>query len=291
MGGGPQVLAYHGDRIRERGLDFAIPYRLTNRQRVLFRDLARPQGDHREEPQQGWGGAGDGPRVPLPLRFQTQMGTGLLPGHFEAPPEDKPLQDLDGVHRQVRTQHGLGFERLLGVAHQHPADGQRRHSRVIPHGCGRDELHTSGPCAIPATQRRRHPQRGRVGQDPGQSGQALAFEVWPAMLAWLPMWSRVVQGGIQPQARDATDGLRHPTQPPPQGHDGDTAFGHQHQGALRHPAPHHQEHLARPVGQLLMPLASVLMVTLGRRQHGRERQGPHALGPGNRHQEHRTQPA
>ena len=33
MGRGPQVLVYHGDRICKSGLDFAILYGLTDRQR------------------------------------------------------------------------------------------------------------------------------------------------------------------------------------------------------------------------------------------------------------------
>jgi hypothetical protein len=78
--------------------------------------------------------------------------------------------------RQIRTQQDLEFELLMGVAHQDPANGQRGYARVRPHG------------------------RSRVDQDLGQSGQALAFEAWPAILAWLPSWGRFVEGGIQPQA-------------------------------------------------------------------------------------------
>src|SRR5882724_2983596 len=44
MGRSPQALAYHGHRIRERGLDFPIPYRLPDWPRVLVRHLARPEG-------------------------------------------------------------------------------------------------------------------------------------------------------------------------------------------------------------------------------------------------------
>jgi hypothetical protein len=70
----------------------------------------------------------------------------------------------------------LEFELLMGVVHQDPAHGQRQHARVIPPGCG------------------------RADQGLGQSGQALAFEAWAAVLAWLPSWGRFVEGGIQPQA-------------------------------------------------------------------------------------------
>jgi hypothetical protein len=57
MGREPQVLAYHGDRISKGRLEFAIPHSLPHWQRVLLCQLARPQCDEREEPQQGGGGA------------------------------------------------------------------------------------------------------------------------------------------------------------------------------------------------------------------------------------------
>jgi hypothetical protein len=123
MGQGPYLLAPFGDRIRKGRLGFAIPHCLPDRQRVLLRPLSGPQRHHREQPQQGLGGEGDGRLVPLPLRLQAQMRTGLLPGHLQAPPQHKPLQDLDGFHCQVLTQHGWGFELLLGVPHQDPAHG------------------------------------------------------------------------------------------------------------------------------------------------------------------------
>ncbi len=60
------------------------------------------------------------------------MGTDLLPVYFQAPSEDKPLQDLDGVHTQVGTEQGLGLELLLWIAYQHPPDGQDTTSKVTP---------------------------------------------------------------------------------------------------------------------------------------------------------------
>lgn len=179
------MLAHYGDRLRKGRLGFAIPHRLPDWQRVLLRPLSGPQRHHREHPQQGRGGADDGQLVPLPLRLQAQMRTGLLPGYLQAPPQHKPLQDLDGFHWQVRTQQGWRFELLLGVAHQDPAHGQWGHSRVIPHGSSQNELHVPLPFAIPPVHLRRRPLSGQVGQDLGQSGQAIAFEAWPAILAWL----------------------------------------------------------------------------------------------------------
>jgi len=79
------------------GLNVARPCRLTERPRGLGRPLARPPGDHRDAPPQGWGGVGEGPRVPWPRRFPAQRGAGLLPGHFTAPPADTPRPALAGA--------------------------------------------------------------------------------------------------------------------------------------------------------------------------------------------------
>jgi hypothetical protein len=64
-----------------------------------------------------------GPRAPLPLRVHAQMSTGLLPGHLEAPSEDKPLEDLHRLCRQTRTQQGLVLELALRIAHEEPSKG------------------------------------------------------------------------------------------------------------------------------------------------------------------------
>src|SRR5262245_53477209 len=84
-------------------MELAIPYRLPDRQRMRLRHVARSQGDAREEPQQGWRGASDGPRVPLSWRPQAQRGAGLLPADLQAPPPDEPLKPGRRLGRPIRS--------------------------------------------------------------------------------------------------------------------------------------------------------------------------------------------
>jgi hypothetical protein len=194
--------------------------------------------------------------MPRPLGLQTHMSTCLLPRHFQAPAEDTPLPALDGVPRPVRAQHGLGVKLPVRVAHRHRA-----------------------------------PTGGGSMQHVGQGRQALALQARATRLPGGLRQSGFVQGGIPPHARAATAGLRQPTQPPPQGHDGDTVLGDQHQGALRRPAPHAQAHVPRPVRQLLGPRAALLMGARRGRKYGQARQGPPPLGPGHGDQPQQAQPA
>ena len=67
---------------------------------------------------------------------------------------------------------------------------------------------------------------------------------------------------------------------------GIAVVAHQHQGSVGQPAAQLHDHLAGPVGELLV-LASLLLVVTGRRrQHREHRQGPMASGPGHVAQPH-----
>ena len=174
---------------------------------MLLRQLSGQPRDDGNQAQQGWGRAGNRRPLPLALGLHTQRGAGLLPRDFQAPPEDKPRQNLDRVHRQVGAQQGLGLEVGLRIAHQHPANRQWRHARVRPQSRRSSDLHHALPVAIPAADRHRGPACRHIAQPWGQRGPALALQTRPAILSWLAGWSGLIQGGIQPQAGDAqTDG-------------------------------------------------------------------------------------
>ena len=66
---------------------------------------------------------------------------------------------------------------------------------------------------------------------------------------------------------------------------------HQHQWALGEPAAQLHDHLPRPVGELLVPAPSLLVVPRRGRQHREHRQGPMASGPGDVAQPHQGDPA
>jgi hypothetical protein len=107
------MLAHDGDGIDKSWQGFAIPCRLSDRQRVPLHQLAGHQRHDREQAQEGRSGTGNRLGMPLPLGFQTHMSTCLLPRHLQAPAEDKPLQDLDRVCHQVCAQQGFGGQTPL----------------------------------------------------------------------------------------------------------------------------------------------------------------------------------
>jgi hypothetical protein len=56
------------------------------------------------------------------LRFHPQMGPRFFKRHFHRPATHKPGQHLLAGMRQIRRQQGLGFEALVRVANQDPAE-------------------------------------------------------------------------------------------------------------------------------------------------------------------------
>ena len=104
---------------------------------------------------------------------------------------------------------------------------------------------------------------------------------WRAtILARLTGWRWRIQGGVQTQSGDQGNGFTEGLAAVEQIQHGIAVVAHQHQGSVGQPAAQLHDHLAGPVGELLV-LASLLLVVTGRRrQHREHRQGPMASGPG-----------
>ena len=73
----------------------------------------------------------------------------LIRGDLQLPTQDKPLQDLGRVCGWVSAEQGLGIEDALGVADQHPADGDGRFARTVPDGGLGREFHDAGRAVVP----------------------------------------------------------------------------------------------------------------------------------------------
>src|SRR6266568_646222 len=86
----------------------------------------------RKESEQGRGSAQNGKVGPLSLRLHTQMSADLMKGHFHLPSQNEPFQDNLGLSLLIGTQKRLGIELSLRVPNEHPTDGDRWQSVVIP---------------------------------------------------------------------------------------------------------------------------------------------------------------
>jgi hypothetical protein len=106
------------------------------------------------------------------LRCHPQMRPRFFPRDFHRPATHKPGQYLFAGLLQMGRQQGLGFEALVRVANQDPAESHRRLARVIPDRRVRGNLHLTGAFPIPMVNGQRAPlrllRRKRSSHEPGQ---------------------------------------------------------------------------------------------------------------------------
>ena len=124
-----------------------------------------------------------------------------------------------------------------------------------------------------------------------QRRSSRAFQRWSAVLTRLSWWCGRVEGGVQAQSGDESDGLKQGLTAVEQVEDGVAVVPHQHQRSVGQPAAQEHDHLPGPVGDLLVPASLPLVVARGGRQHGEHRQRPMAAGPGDVSQPHQGDPA
>ena len=292
----PQVAAHQGDGVDEGRRRFVVPGRSTLDHGVAFLQRVGGQGDPGKESQQDRRGAGDGQVGPLALGLHAQMGPHLLKSDLQLPAQHEPFQDLRRVCRRVGAQQGLGREGALWVSDQHPANAHRGFARAVP-DCGLGgEFHSAGGAVVPA-HRGAGPGYLRLVSSRGllkerfQRGSSCALQRWAAVLTRLTGWRGRIEGGIQAQSGDQGNGFRQGLAAVQQVEHSVAVVPHQHQRPLRQPAAQLQDHLACPVGELLVPTSSLLIVPRRWRQHREHRQGPMASRPGHLAQPHQGDPA
>jgi len=201
----------------------------------------------------------------------------FLEGHFQLPARHEPLDDLGWRSLEVGAQQRLGLELAIGVGDEHPTDGDRRQATVIPDRCCRCQPHGARCAGVPA-HRGVLPVRRGVAEPGRRGGLTCAHLAWsPALTGRRRGW--VGQGRIQAQARDQVDRLRPALTGGQQLERSGGTVGHDHPQAFGQPLLRLGDHLARPIGELLVRRAALLVGALGRRQDGQKGPGPHALGP------------
>jgi len=214
----------------------------------------------------------------------------LRKDYFCLPAQDKPLDNLPGFSFQVCAQEGLGLELALRIADQHPANGQGRQTAVKPDCRLRDDLDHALALAIPVPDRDALPARLGIGRNGYQSRQALPFLARAALRTGFALRGRFVQRGVQPQPDNQAELARQLRQPKQPQNRGKFTISDDDQQPVRQPAPQLHDHLSAPIGYLLVRARSSFIVAFRRRQAVQEGQSPHPSRPGNRRQQHQTQP-
>jgi hypothetical protein len=138
---------------------------------------------------------------------------------------------------------------------------------VVPKRGAGGDIETALGASIPAVDGDPAPGRGRVPQSLGQARQAGTFDRRTPGLAWLAWRGWLAQAGIEAQPGDDGQVRREVAQ---QGDGGEAAVGHGDDPPSRQPARDLQQHLARPVRQLLVPPPLPGGVPFRGRQHGQE---------------------
>ena len=110
----PQVPSNQRDRIGKGGIGFDIPSGAPHQAFPLFDQQMSDQRHDRIEAQQRRGAAGNRLIIPLPLRLESQMGTGFFKRDFDGPALDKPIQDVLGGHGPGQSRARPGDQTPFG---------------------------------------------------------------------------------------------------------------------------------------------------------------------------------
>src|ERR1022692_3255739 len=198
------------------------------------------------------------------------MSPNFLEGHFHLPAQEEPLQDLSGRLAEVGAQQSSRFELAFGISYDHPTDGQREQTTVVPDGGAGGDLDQSRAVTIPMADFQPLPVRPGIGEDLLERGKTLTDQARSSLGIALALRRWFKQAGIQTQTCDTDD--RPSSQSCQQLERGETAIRNQDQGAGGGPSLHLEDELACPVGEQLGLAFVLLPVASGRRQRGEERQ-------------------
>ena len=93
------------------------------------------QGSPREQPEEGWCGAGNSQVRPLALRLHSQVRTDFLEGDLQLPAQHQPFNDSRGSSIEIGARQRLGLEFPQGITYQDPPNRDWGFALVIP-DCG-----------------------------------------------------------------------------------------------------------------------------------------------------------
>ncbi len=180
---GPELATDQGEGVGEGGEGLEVPSRSAKR--GDGRDLGMGEQRHQgKEAEQCRGRAGDRTVGPLALGLHAEVGADLAKRHFELPAQDKPGDDLQRIGGKIGAQQGLRGEFVARIADEHPANRDGRQPRVVPDGCGGEELNGPISLAVPARDGLGRPGGRRVVNVGREVGEPSADQAWSSCLPW-----------------------------------------------------------------------------------------------------------
>ena len=278
------------DRIDESGLTLRIPGARTQGNRAFVPQQPGGERNPGEQSQQQWRGAGDGSVRPLALSLHSEVGAHLLEGDLDAPAQQKPLDDLKRIGPSIGADQCLRSHLAERISDQYPSDMHGRSSPAIP-DCG---LGCNLQCACrPVLPGHRYPGPGHIGvvQECDGRGQSLSLQAWPTYLPGQSGWSGLEERSIESESADEGDWLAQGLAAVQEFERRVSPVGHDDYAAVWQPAAQLDNHLACPVGDLLVWATHLLMVALCWSQCSQNRQCPGAMRPGDVCQPHQADPA
>ena len=127
----PKAPADQREQVMEADMGFGIPSGLGHRDQAIRIKGVGDQDDETKEAKQRRGRAGNGRCAPLALCFDAKVGAAFFKGHLKRPAFDEGADD--GRCWCVRIGGKKGAQGALArrVAHQDPANGQRRGAGLL----------------------------------------------------------------------------------------------------------------------------------------------------------------
>src|SRR5215467_3784200 len=168
----PKTAPYDSNRVREGWCLFVIPSRRANRVGFALDQLIGHQCHHRIQSEQHGRCSSNRQIAPLPLAFYSDVGSGLLEGHFHSPAPNEPAQDLYRRVLQIGRNKRLRLKFPQRVSDQNPSDRDRKISRTVSNGRLRIDFDLSFITSIPVFNFECHPLR-----------------FWPLSVAHLFIWN------------------------------------------------------------------------------------------------------
>lgn len=275
----PKVLSHNRQCIREGRQRLGIPGSLPHQQFTMPGMSVSQQRDQRKQSQQDRRSTGNRQIRPLALRFHTQVGAHFVESHFHPPAHHKPPHHLRRLDRQIRAQQGLSLETAFGISDQNPPDGQGWQAVMKPDCRIGDDLNHFRTFSVPVWDHQFLPGGLRGVQNLLQGWQSRTLLARSAPLACFWSQHRAVERRIQAKTGDQTNRFGRLGHSPQEIDRGKAGIGQHHQPPTGQPTLHLEKHLASPVGQLLVPTHSFLIVAFRRTQSGQKRQCPHPFCP------------
>ena len=209
---------------------------------------------------------------------------------FFAPAQQEPLDDLERIGLSIGADQCLRSHLAERVSDEYPSDMHGRSSPAIPDGC----IGCNIQCACrPVLPGHRYPGPGHISvvEEFDGRGQSLSLQAWSSNLPGHSGWSGLEERSIEPESADEGDWLAQGLTAVQESERCVPSVRYDDYAPVGQPAAQLDNHLARPVCDLLVWASHLLMIALCRSQRSHNGQRPGAIRPGDVRQPHQADPA